>query len=286
MIKKKKRINAVVESVVPFSDEQQTRLHQKLKKVLQSDNVSIQFALNPNLLGGMTISVNKKLIDLSLNGFLQQFKNDMERQKITSLDISKLAGLFQYKIDEFKPKSLVTEVGEVLSVSDGIAKVSGLDSLMSGECVLFSSIVECVGIKPSRFEKLIYGGTRVIYRLSDVKSRTAILRAQDLGLVVRNSVLYYTFKPFKNSDKLKPIGISELSRCISRNSECREHLICRMGKRNYRCIYIPLVRMWNTYRSILRVPSRACGVIRERAVKLLIFGKLISGCAYCRCGKG
>lgn len=136
MINKKKRINAVVESVVPFSDEQQTRLHKKLKEVLKSDNISIRFALNPNLLGGMTIRVNKKVLDLSMEGGLQQFKHKMEHQNM-SADIQKLADVFQNKVADFTPKPTIAEVGEVLTVSDGVAKVVGLDTLMSGECVRF-----------------------------------------------------------------------------------------------------------------------------------------------------
>lgn len=136
MMSQKKKINAVVESVVPFSDEQQERLYQKLKKVLKTDNVSLRFALNPNLLGGMTIRVNKKVLDLSLEGGLQQFKHKMEHQNM-SADIQKLADVFQQKIVDFTSEPVIMEVGEVLTVSDGVVRVIGLDTLMSGECVRF-----------------------------------------------------------------------------------------------------------------------------------------------------
>ncbi len=136
MMSQKKKINAVVESVVPFSDEQQEQLYQKLKDVLKTDNVSLRFALNPDLLGGMIIRVGKKVLDLSLEGGLQQFKHKMEHQNM-SADIQKLADVFQKKIADFIPEPVITEVGEVLTVSDGVVRVSGLDTLMSGECVRF-----------------------------------------------------------------------------------------------------------------------------------------------------
>lgn len=158
MKNRKKKVNAVVESVVPFSENQQEKLHQKLKEILQSDSVSIRFALNPNLLGGMRISIDKKLLDLSFDGALQQFKNEMENQKTYSLDIQKIATVFQKKIEQFVLKPFVSEVGEVITVSDGVAKVSGLNTLMSGECVRFASgaIGMALNLNPTTTDIVLY----------------------------------------------------------------------------------------------------------------------------------
>jgi len=53
--------------------------------------------------------------------------------------MKELSSVFAHHIDTFTPRPTLTEVGDVLSVSDGIARVSGLNTLMSGERVRFSS---------------------------------------------------------------------------------------------------------------------------------------------------
>ena len=136
--KRSKKVNVWVESVCPLSSDQQNILHQKIKEVLDSDKVQIQFTLNPELLGGVSIKINDQLLDLSHIGFLRQFGRQMESYKTGMQDLKKMESLFQSQIQSFSPTAELTEVGHVLSVSDGVAKVSGLDELMAGECVRFS----------------------------------------------------------------------------------------------------------------------------------------------------
>jgi len=136
--KRSKRVNVLVESVHPFSDAQQRRLFEKIKEILGSNKVQIQFALNPDLLGGLTVKINDQLLDLSHVGFLGQFQREMESYKTGTQDLRKMEMLFQSQIQSFMPIPDLTEVGHVLSVSDGVARVSGLDALMAGECVRFS----------------------------------------------------------------------------------------------------------------------------------------------------
>ena len=140
--KKQKKVSAVVESVQPFSDEQQDRIFQKIKSVFQTEKAEVRFALNPDLLGGARVNVNGTLLDLSRRGELHQFETKMEQRKTDTLQLEKMAELFRRQIDEFAPKPTVSEVGKVLSVSDGIARVEGLLNLMSGECVRFESGAE------------------------------------------------------------------------------------------------------------------------------------------------
>ena len=136
--RRSKRVNVLVESVHPFSDAQQRRLFEKIKGILNSDKVQIQFALNPDLLGGLTVKINDQLLDLSHIGFLGQFQREMESYRTRTQDLGKMEALFQSQIQSFIPIPDLTEVGHVLSVSDGVARVSGLDALMAGECVRFS----------------------------------------------------------------------------------------------------------------------------------------------------
>jgi F-type H+-transporting ATPase subunit alpha len=204
MIKKKKKINAVVKSVVPFSDGQQTRLHQKLKEVLKSEDVSVQFGLDPTLLGGVTISINQKLMDLSFEGALQQFKNEMENQKNTDLNLQKLAEVFQKKIKDFRLKPTVVEVGEVISVSDGIAKVRGLDNLMSGECVWFESgaVGMAFNLNPETTDVVLFEKADTI-REGDHTYATGQMNTIPVGLSLLGRILTPLGEPLDDKETLK-----------------------------------------------------------------------------------
>ena len=66
--KQNKRYAVIVETVCTLNEEQQSRLHEKLKEVLESERVVVKFSINPKLLGGMTLQINSRLVDLSVVG--------------------------------------------------------------------------------------------------------------------------------------------------------------------------------------------------------------------------
>ena len=51
---------------------------------------------------------------------------------------SEVSKILKEQIKKFGDKSDVTEVGQVLSVGDGIARIYGLDNVQAGEMVEFS----------------------------------------------------------------------------------------------------------------------------------------------------
>ena len=53
---------------------------------------------------------------------------------------SEVTKILKEQIKKFGDKSEVTEIGQVLSVGDGIARIYGLDSVQAGEiCLLYTS---------------------------------------------------------------------------------------------------------------------------------------------------
>ncbi|MBQ7412791.1 MAG: F0F1 ATP synthase subunit alpha [Alphaproteobacteria bacterium] len=156
--KRAKKVTVQVESVIPFSKQEQERLFQKLKDVLKTDRITVQFLLNPELLGGMTIKMNAELLDLSYVGRLHRFQNQMDGYHTKSLEMGKLADVFREQIHCFHPEPQLSEVGDVLSVSDGVARVSGLNTLMSGERVRFVSGAEgiALNLNPTTTDVMIF----------------------------------------------------------------------------------------------------------------------------------
>lgn len=128
-----------VQSALALTDAQLVGLRIKLSDVLQTDNFIVQVRENPQLLGGVTLRINSMLIDASVQGKLDAFQKQIEREVSSTLDIDRLSDFLTRKVEMFDDGVVVREVGQVLSVSDGIARVSGLKKVAAGERVTFES---------------------------------------------------------------------------------------------------------------------------------------------------
>ncbi len=137
--KRKRKLDVVVESVEPLNEAQQDKLYQKLKQAFPYHAVQMKLALNPDLLGGISVKMGSMLLDGSIRGQLRQFQREIESYRAPVSNIQGLTDLFTEKIASFQGRPVLTEVGEVVSVSDGVAKVTGLQSLAAGEQVVFAS---------------------------------------------------------------------------------------------------------------------------------------------------
>ncbi len=136
---KKNTVCVEVESALALTDDQLSGLRTKLADVLQTTDFIVQVRHNPTLLGGVTLRVNSLLIDASVQGKLDAFQKQIEREVVSTLDINKLAAFLTEKVDSFDDQPVVREVGQVIAVSDGIARVSGLKTVAAGERVTFES---------------------------------------------------------------------------------------------------------------------------------------------------
>ena len=57
-----------------------------------------------------------------------------------------ISSVIQREIEQFSPEVTTSEVGQVLEVGDGIARVYGLSGLMSGEMVTFENGVKGIAL--------------------------------------------------------------------------------------------------------------------------------------------
>jgi len=66
-------LTARVASVVPLTDDQKKRLGERLTE-LAGRPVSMSFVLDPQILGGLTVTVNHRIYDASLRGRMDKLK--------------------------------------------------------------------------------------------------------------------------------------------------------------------------------------------------------------------
>ena len=90
---------------------------------------------------------------------------------------SEISAILKREIREFDAEAEVTEVGQVLSVGDGIARVYGLDNVQAGEMVEFPGAIKgmALNLEPDNVGVVIFGDDRTIREGDTVKRTGAIV---------------------------------------------------------------------------------------------------------------
>ncbi len=65
-----------------------------------------------------------------------------------SIKAEEISALIKKQIENYQSEIKVSDVGTVITVGDGIARVHGLDNAMAGELLEFSNGVNGSGTKP------------------------------------------------------------------------------------------------------------------------------------------
>src|SRR5437763_15428465 len=90
---------------------------------------------------------------------------------------AEISAILKNEIANFGNEAEVTEVGQVLSVGDGIARVYGLDNVQAGEMVEFESGVRgmALNLESDNVGIAIFGSDREIQEGQTVKRTRAIV---------------------------------------------------------------------------------------------------------------
>ncbi|HEX4041978.1 MAG TPA: F0F1 ATP synthase subunit alpha, partial [Xanthobacteraceae bacterium] len=90
---------------------------------------------------------------------------------------AEISAILKEQIKNFGQEAEVSEVGQVLSVGDGIARVYGLDNVQAGEMVEFESGVKgmALNLEADNVGIVIFGSDRAIAEGQTVKRTRAIV---------------------------------------------------------------------------------------------------------------
>src|SRR6202521_2890212 len=90
---------------------------------------------------------------------------------------AEISNILKKQIENFGQEAEVSEVGQVLSVGDGIARVYGLDNVQAGERVEFESGVKgmALNLESDNVGIVIFGSDREIEDGQTVKRPRAIV---------------------------------------------------------------------------------------------------------------
>ncbi|MBQ9046082.1 MAG: F0F1 ATP synthase subunit alpha [Oscillospiraceae bacterium] len=129
-----KKLDISISSAEPLTDEEM----KKLTQILCETFISCHNEVDKDLIGGVRMRVGDTVYDGTLSHQLDRLTQDVERNTLRSdAETQTVAESIRKKLTRVDPDIDVFQTGEVISVSDGICRVSGLADVMAGEMLDF-----------------------------------------------------------------------------------------------------------------------------------------------------
>ena len=128
-------VSAVLWSEQPLEQTAVDEIRDIIAQTFDDDEVNIETDVDTSLIGGLRLQVGDTVYDGSLAHRLNVIRNSIVSEAVPEGDVAEaLRGRLskeQSKLDAF-------QVGTVITLSDGICRVSGLSDVMAGEMLEFS----------------------------------------------------------------------------------------------------------------------------------------------------
>lgn len=162
-------IRAVLYSDTRPTLEQEDRFRQFLKKKYEED-VPFEWVEDTAIKEGFQLRVGAEVYDWSRGGVFKQFTDAFAAKKYRGRDT---IPLLKEALEDWELEALPEEVGTVLTVGDGIARIDGLENASYGEILIFESGVR--GMVQSLTEKEV--GCIIFDMDDDITAGTTVKRS-------------------------------------------------------------------------------------------------------------
>ena len=134
MSNEEKVLSAVIYSAAEPSEMQKARFGQFLKKKYGAE-VPLKWEKSDAFPGGFRLEVGSDIYDWSVGGRFRQLRDTLVKVPTNNGNI---IPLLKESIATWTPEAMAEQVGEVITVGDGIATVAGLPHATFGEILLFA----------------------------------------------------------------------------------------------------------------------------------------------------
>ena len=164
-------------SAVALDEAQLGSVRDAVAELSRVGRCSSTAAVDPALLGGVVVRIGSRMVDASLKTKLQNLEIVDERGTLMDIRAAEISAVLKEQIANFGAEAEMAEVGRVLSVGDGIARVYGLDEVESGEMVEFEDGTRglALNLETDNVGVVIFGDDRSISEGSTVKRTKAIV---------------------------------------------------------------------------------------------------------------
>ncbi len=127
-------LTAVIYSAAEPSESQKARFAQFLKKKYNAE-IPLRWEKSDAFPGGFRLEVGSDIYDWSVGGRFRQLRDTLVKVPTNNGNI---IPLLKESIQAWTPEAMAEQVGEVVTVGDGIATVAGLPHATFGEILLFA----------------------------------------------------------------------------------------------------------------------------------------------------
>ncbi len=171
--KKNNIANATVICVNPPSDEQLEGIKKFVCKETNAGSAKVEVEIDESLIGGFIIQTDEKQYDRSIKGKISKIKEKVidSARKNNTVDTDKIISILREDVKDYDFNTAGEEVGSVISVGDGIARIHGLDHAMYGEIVVFENGVKGMvqDIKRKSIGCILFGTDEGIFEGTKVR---------------------------------------------------------------------------------------------------------------------
>lgn len=135
------------------------------------EGVELEWVEDRTMRNGFRLEVGTHVYDWSEKGLFKQFDAYLNKLRRTETASQPVIPLIAEALKDWTPAALAEETGEVISVADGIAMVSGLENAAYGEILLFESDIRgmVLELDRSRIGCILFGDGDLVVQGSTVR---------------------------------------------------------------------------------------------------------------------
>ncbi len=187
-LKKNRNLEINDISIIVYSILQSKEIEKEISKYFK--NTKIVITENKEILGGYIIKLNDLMLDESYKSRLMALQSHIDNIKLHSQD--SVIDDLKRGTKEFKAESSINEIGEVISLKDGICSISGLKEVMNQEILMFENNIKCIAFNLDMNEV----GAIILGDYTKIKTGDRVIRTkQVVSVPVDESLLGRVINP-------------------------------------------------------------------------------------------
>ena len=127
--------------VTPPNEEQLKGFEEFVCTKTGEKSCELEIVIDESIIGGFIIQIGNEQYDRSLRRKFSEIKDSVSAETKNNIqtDAEQIISVIREDVKSFEFDSSAEEIGTVVSVGDSIATISGLDSVMYGEIIIFES---------------------------------------------------------------------------------------------------------------------------------------------------
>lgn len=170
-------VDVEVTSAKPLNKQDKQRLNQTLQDNLPGKAINLAEKTNPETLDGLVVKIGSTLIDDSLRSKLSRLGQYLRADDL-NIGANDVFQALQQKLANFNNAPDIAEIGTVLKIGDGVARVDGLDHVQSGELVEFSNGTKgmALNLEQDQVGIVLFGDDRAIEEGQQVKRSGSVVQ--------------------------------------------------------------------------------------------------------------